>query len=52
MHLASSTYRKNWVFEGKQPEKPVFEQKRGLDYYPFGMMVPGRHYTSGTSFQN
>ncbi|GEM_PF-3625298 len=49
MHLVSSTYCQNSVFAGKQHGNAVFARKRGLDYYPFGMLMPGRHYTTGSS---
>lgn len=49
MQAVSSTYRKRSIFAGKQPENAGFGQKRGLDYYPFGMLMPGRHYTTGTT---
>ncbi|GEM_PF-3842633 len=49
MQPVSSTYCQNSVFAGKQHENAVFARKRGLDYYPFGMLMPGRHYTAGSS---
>lgn len=44
MHLISSTYCQNSVFRGKHHRNAVFARKHGLDYYPGGMLMPGRTY--------
>lgn len=49
MQPVSSTYCQNSVFEGNQHGNAVFGRKRGLVYYPFGMLMPGRHYTAGSA---
>lgn len=49
MQLECSSYGFSLFFAGEQPRKAVFEQKCGLDYYPFGMQMPGRTFVADTT---
>lgn len=42
-------YHSNTSFAGEIPAKMMFCPKVRKDYYPFGMLMPGRHYTTGSA---
>ncbi|MFA6925213.1 MAG: RHS repeat-associated core domain-containing protein, partial [Bacteroidales bacterium] len=48
MFTQTSTYEKTSFFLGELREKKDIAEKKCLDYYPFGMLMPGRNFNTTT----